>query len=155
LRKHVQSPKNEAETRPILLVEDDPAARDMLRRTLEDQNWTVVEAEDGQAALEALKHHTPALILLDLMMPRMDGFSLTRELQRDPVWRQIPVIVLTAKLITADDRARLNGAVQNILSKSALSLPELVSELRRTMTLLSVSPREESVSSRSQPAVVP
>ena len=103
---------------PILVVEDDPAAREMIRRTLEKEGWPLVEAENGRQALDALSKQRPGLILLDLMMPHMDGFELVAELQKSPDWRSIPVVVLTAKEITEEDRARLTGGVRNILAKA-------------------------------------
>ncbi|HLH14188.1 MAG TPA: response regulator, partial [Solirubrobacteraceae bacterium] len=114
----------------VLVVEDDAATRDVLRRLLEKEGWTVVEAEDGRAALERLAHERPALLLLDLMMPRMDGFELVAELQRHDQWRSIPVVVVTAKDLTNDDRLRLRGYVETILQKGAYSRVELLAEVR-------------------------
>jgi CheY-like chemotaxis protein len=111
---------------PILLVEDDEAVRDMLRRTLGKEGWTTIEAENGRVALEMLSRQKPALIVLDLMMPQMDGFEFAAELQKSPEWRTIPVMVLTAMTINAEDGARLNGAVQQILAKSATTREDLV-----------------------------
>jgi CheY-like chemotaxis protein len=111
---------------PILLVEDDEAVRDMLRRTFAKEGWTTIEAENGRVALELLQRQKPALIVLDLMMPQMDGFEFAAELQKSPEWRAIPVIVLTAMTINAEDGARLNGAVQQILAKSTTSRDDLV-----------------------------
>jgi PAS domain S-box-containing protein len=111
---------------PILVVEDDEAVRDMLRRTFAKEGWTTVEAENGQVALEMLARERPALVVLDLMMPRMDGFEFAAELQKSPEWRSIPVLVLTAMSVSSEDGARLNGAVKQVLNKSATSREELV-----------------------------
>ncbi len=118
--------KREPGSGPILLVEDDEAVRDMLRRTLGKEGWTTIEAENGRAALELFAREKPALIVLDLMMPQMDGFELLAELQKSPEWRTIPVMVLTAMTISPADSTRLNGAVEQILAKSATSRDELV-----------------------------
>src|SRR6185369_9225733 len=77
----------------VLIVEDDAPTREMLRRTLVKDNWEVLEAENGRVALEKLKGLVPALILLDLMMPEMDGFEFMEELRKLPECRRVPVVV--------------------------------------------------------------
>jgi CheY-like chemotaxis protein len=114
----------------VLLVEDDPATREMLRRTLEKEEWWVAEAENGRVALEQVAETRPELILLDLMMPEMDGFEFITELRKDPVWRTIPIVVITAMDLTPEDRLRLNGYVTQILQKGAYSREELLQEVR-------------------------
>jgi signal transduction histidine kinase/DNA-binding response OmpR family regulator len=114
----------------VLIVEDDEQAREMLRRALTREGWQVIEAGNGRMALERLDGLVPALILLDLMMPEMDGFEFMQELRQRPDCRRVPVVVITAKDITEDDRRRLNGQVARILRKSALSMKELVSEVQ-------------------------
>ena len=114
----------------VLVVEDDPAARDMLRRALEKEGWRVVEAENGRVGLERLSAGMPTLILLDLMMPEMDGFEFMQKLRARPDGRLVPVVVITAKDITEEDRRRLNGQVAQVLQKSTLSLAGLTAELR-------------------------
>ena len=95
-----------------LVVEDDPATRDLLRRLLEGDGWTVLEAADGLKALECLAASpAPSLILLDLMMPEMDGFEFLAEMRQHPEWKAIPVVVLTAKDLTPEDRLFLNGSL--------------------------------------------
>ena len=74
----------------VLIVEDDPATREVVRRMLEHDGWTVDEAENGRAALDRLAERVPALILLDLMMPEMDGFEFIAELRTRPAWRDDP-----------------------------------------------------------------
>jgi signal transduction histidine kinase/DNA-binding response OmpR family regulator len=119
--------------RPVLVVEDDPATRDVVRRALERDGWIVFEADNGKSALESLKHAAPDLIVLDLMMPEMDGFEFVAELRRTESGRRIPVVVVTAKEITAEDRARLNGQVRRIFRKGSFSREELTAELRRAL----------------------
>jgi hypothetical protein len=114
----------------VLVVDDDAVTREMLRRLMQGEGWTVSEAENGRVALARLAERTPALVLLDLMMPEMDGFQFVVEMQRNEAWRTIPVAVITAKDLTAEDRARLNGAVETILQKGAYSRDELLVELR-------------------------
>src|SRR6185503_18349857 len=109
-----------AETdREVLVVEDDPSMRQMLRRMLEKDGWPVREAENGVAALEALASHRPGLIILDLLMPVMDGLQVVEELQKHEDWRKIPVVVVSAKELTQEDRHRLHDHVRTILQKGS------------------------------------
>jgi len=116
---------------PVLVVEDDAATRDVLRRTLEQNGWEVTEAENGRVGLDMMSRATPQLILLDLMMPEMDGFEFVAEMRRTEAWRRIPLIVVTAKDLTTEDRARLDGQVRRIFQKGAFTREELVREIRR------------------------
>ncbi len=113
-----------------LIVEDDTGTREILRRALEKEGWAVNEAENGQIGLERLAERLPQLILLDLMMPMMDGFDFVSEIRKHDIWRKIPVVVVTAKDITPEDRKRLNGYVELILQKSAYSREQLIAEIR-------------------------
>ncbi|MCU1349433.1 MAG: domain S-box, partial [Acidobacteria bacterium] len=114
----------------VLVVDDDPAVRDMLRRTFTKEGWNVVEAENGRIGLERLATSKPELIVLDLMMPEVDGFEFLEALRADDATRRLPVIVLTAKTLTTEDHLRLNGSVEKVLEKGALSIGELERELR-------------------------
>lgn len=115
---------------PILVVEDDEETREMMRRMLERGGWQVDEAENGCVALERVEANLPDLILLDLMMPQMDGFQFIEALRQHREWRTIPVIVVTAKVLEEEDRRRLNGYVQTILEKGAYSREELMEQVR-------------------------
>ncbi|MBI4322383.1 MAG: response regulator [Chloroflexi bacterium] len=114
---------------PILVVEDDPTTRDMLRRTVEKAGWTVAEAENGRVALESVSANRPELIVLDLLMPEMDGFEFVVELRRREEWRSIPIIVVTAKELSTEDHLRLSGSVERILRKGAHTREDLLREL--------------------------
>jgi PAS domain S-box-containing protein len=114
----------------VLLVEDDRAAREMLQRLLEKEGWQVGNAENGRVALGRVAEKRPQLILLDLMMPEMDGFEFVEELHKHKEWRSIPVVVVTAKDITTEERLRLNGYVAKILEKGTYSREELLREVR-------------------------
>jgi len=114
----------------VLVVEDEAMTRQMLRRTLEKEGWAVSEAENGRAALERVAENPPGLILLDLIMPEMDGFQFMDELRKNEAWRSIPVVVITAKDLTAEDRLRLNGCVEEILQKRAYRREALLAEVR-------------------------
>ncbi len=115
---------------PVLVVEDDPAARDVLRRTLQNDGWIVWEAANGRLALESVGKNTPDLILLDLMMPEMDGFDFVAELRKMDAGRNIPVVVVTAKDLTLEDRQRLEGQVRRIFQKGGFSREELMREIK-------------------------
>jgi CheY-like chemotaxis protein len=115
---------------PILVVDDEPGVRQLLRRTLEGEGYTVVEAENGRAALALLDSGLPGVILLDLMMPELDGFGVVSALREREAWHGIPVVIITAKELTAEERAWLNGSVVRILEKAALGEDALLSEVR-------------------------
>jgi GAF domain-containing protein/CheY-like chemotaxis protein len=101
-----------------LLVDDDEVVRRSVRQALEPIGWQVTEAENGQLAVDALDAARPDVIILDLMMPKMDGFEFLDELRSRPHWRDLPVVVITAKDLTDADRDRLNGGVERIIQKS-------------------------------------
>jgi signal transduction histidine kinase/DNA-binding response OmpR family regulator len=117
-------------TGSVLVVEDDPLTREMMCRTLADDGWAVRDAENGVIALQKVAEHPPDLILLDLMMPEMDGFEFVGELRQRDAWRSIPVVVVTAKDITPEDQTRLEGNVRKIFRKASFSRDELVGEIR-------------------------
>jgi GAF domain-containing protein/DNA-binding response OmpR family regulator len=101
-----------------LLVDDDEVVRRSVRQALEPIGWQVTEAENGQVAMESLAATRPDVIILDLMMPKMDGFELLDNMRAQPDWQDIPVVVITAKDLTKEDRDRLNGGVERIIQKS-------------------------------------
>jgi CheY-like chemotaxis protein len=127
LRKYA----GEGQTRSALVVDDEQEARDLLRRLLENDGWYVATAANGRLAIEKLKEAMPAVILLDLMMPEMDGFQFVEELWKQPDWREIPIVVVTAKDLTPEDHLRLNGHVGIVLHKGAYQTEELLRETGR------------------------
>ncbi len=120
----------------VLMVEDDAPTRKMTRHALQKAGLNVVEAHNGAEALARLASVSPQLILLDLMMPVMDGFQFLAQLRQNPVWSAIPVVVLTAKEIDAHDRALLNGNVERILQKGALGRDALLAEVHALLAPL-------------------
>jgi signal transduction histidine kinase/CheY-like chemotaxis protein len=126
--------KTEKADRPVLIVEDDADTRELLRRTLGAEGWRVMEAEDGRQALRCVMERRPALILLDLMMPNMNGFEFVAELRKTESWRSIPIVVITAQHLSDDDRNQLEGSVHKILRKVASTREELLDEVGRLMT---------------------
>jgi signal transduction histidine kinase/DNA-binding response OmpR family regulator len=120
---------------PVLVVDDDAPTRELFRRALERDGRTVIEAADGAAALALMQAQRPSLILLDLMMPVMDGFEFVEDFRRHAEWRDIPILVVTARHATAEERARLSGSVRAILEKggspSGDLLADIISLIRR------------------------
>jgi CheY-like chemotaxis protein/anti-sigma regulatory factor (Ser/Thr protein kinase) len=121
----------------ILLVEDDELTRNTTRDLVVRQGFAVVEAVNGRDALDRLGEGLPDLILLDLLMPEMDGFEFLDEVRGRPAWGAIPVIVLTAKDLTEEDRRRLSGRATQIIQKAGQSREQLVADLRRAISSVS------------------
>ena len=127
--------------RDVLVIEDDATVRELLRRQLESDGWRVDEAENGREGLDAVQRRLPSLILLDLMMPVMDGCQFAAELRRHEAWRDIPVVVITAKDLTPDERRALNGDVQGVLNKGGFTADELRRSIRDLMKEPGVEPQ--------------
>jgi len=119
--------------RQVLLVDDDDMMRRGMRLALEQDGWQVSEVENGRVALARLAETRPDVIVLDLMMPEMDGFEFLVEMRSRAEWRDIPVLVVTAKDLTAEERGRLNGDVERVLQKGASELDELLREIGRIL----------------------
>jgi len=113
-----------------LVVEDDGETRELFSRSLKKEGWSVAEAENGREALERVEEKRPDVILLDLMMPVMDGFQFVVELRKREDIPFIPVVVVTAKDLTSEDFSRIEGNVQKILQKGAFSKDALLREIR-------------------------
>ncbi len=116
---------------PILVVEDDPESSELVRRLFERDGWTVDVAANGEDALRQIRHRRPALVVLDLMMPVMDGFTFSERLRAEPGCEDIPIIVLTSKSLTPDEHRRLNGHVADILTKGAYRRGDLLEMVRK------------------------
>ena len=118
---------------PVLLVDDDAAVRGLVCAMLEKEDVDVVQAADGQQALELLEQLSPQIILLDLMMPVMDGFEFLEELKKRPELQSVPVVVITAKDLTEADHERLNGKVRSVIGKGNYSESDLMKMLKRAI----------------------
>jgi threonine synthase len=115
----------------ILIVDDHPDARRLIRRILQSQgNYTLFEASDGQEGLTLAQESAPDLIILDLMMPEMDGFSVLDALKANTETASIPVIVVTAKSLTREEKLRLDGQIQKLMQKGDFLNDELLKEIR-------------------------
>ena len=114
----------------VLLVEDDIGARQQMARSLKASGWQVEEAGNGREALEQLGVAMPRLILLDLMMPEMDGFEFVHKMRDNAKWRDIPVIVLSAKTLTDEDKRLLSGRVQQVVKKNTCSHEQIIETIQ-------------------------
>jgi CheY-like chemotaxis protein len=119
--------------RRALVVDDDSDLRQRLRGLLVKAGWVVEEAADGWEALASLAKQSPGVILLDLVMPGMDGFEFLAELQQREEVRSVPIVILTAKDLTTADRQRLNGPIETILQKGTLGQEQLLAEVGTAM----------------------
>jgi threonine synthase len=110
----------------VAIIEDEPDARVLLRRLLQYKgNYKIYEAPDGTKGIELIRSKKPDLILLDLMMPHVDGFTVIDTIKSDQELRDIPIIVITAKDLTSEDRRRLSGRVESLLQKGEFMEDEL------------------------------
>ncbi len=115
----------------IAIVEDTAEARRLIRRILQSQgNFTILEAENGREGLELVTRELPDLVVLDLMMPEMDGFAVIEALRANPDTATIPVIVATAKELTPDEKSRLGGHIQALLQKGDFLNDEFLEEVK-------------------------
>jgi len=119
--------------RHALVVDDKAENREVLRRALENEGWQVCEAENGRTGLEQFADQKPSLILLDLMMPVMDGFEFVMEMRKLQASNAVPIVVVTAKDVTAEDRRRLNGDVVGLIQKDGLDRESLLAQLRQQL----------------------
>jgi signal transduction histidine kinase/DNA-binding response OmpR family regulator len=115
---------------PVLIVEDDVEVRRTLRLIFENEGWQTQEAADGYLGLMRVAERIPALIVLDLRMPRMDGFAFIEELRQRQEWRTIPVVALTGTQLTSEEEARLQGKTDMIIEKTLHSTERLLEGAR-------------------------
>jgi signal transduction histidine kinase/CheY-like chemotaxis protein len=120
----------------VLVVEDDEATQELLQKRLTKEGWQVVAASNGREALERLTQGPPDLVLLDLMMSEMDGFEFLEAFRKQPGCAQITVVVMTAKILTSEDRQRLRGQVAQIVEKQAMTPESLVLDIRKTLRMI-------------------
>ncbi|MBL8100107.1 MAG: pyridoxal-phosphate dependent enzyme [Anaerolineales bacterium] len=115
----------------IVIVEDTTEARRLIRRILQSQgNFTILEAANGREGLELIQSELPDLVVIDLMMPEMDGFTVIEELRKKQETATIPVIVVTAKELTPDEKSRLGGHIQALLQKGDFLNDEFLEEVK-------------------------
>ena len=117
----------------VLVVEDDEATRYMLRQMFAVDGWSVAEAGDGRQALGRMAERRPDLVVLDLMMPEMDGFDFLAALQAEPDWAAVPVVVCTAMTLDGAQRAQLEGRVRRVVEKGGLGREALFATLHQIL----------------------
>jgi CheY-like chemotaxis protein len=124
----------------VLIVDDDRATCDVLRRTLVKEGWTVREAANGAEGLAQLAKAKPAVMLLDLMMPEMDGFEVLRAVRQDGAWRDIPVVIITSKDLSGDELEWLRGHAMDVFQKGAYSRADLIAAVRAMVEAARLAP---------------
>lgn len=117
----------------VLVIDDDPRAVEIISTYLEKAGYTVLRAYGGEEGLQVAQSHQPELIILDLMMPGIGGFEIVDTLKSAPKTAQIPIIVLTAKYLSPDDRKALNGHVLQIVEKAQFNHGNFISEVHRAL----------------------
>jgi CheY-like chemotaxis protein/anti-sigma regulatory factor (Ser/Thr protein kinase) len=115
----------------LLIIDDEPMERAHMRSAAENDGWQVVEAENGRAALDRLDTERPQAIVLDLTMPEINGFEFLSRMREREEWRDIPVVIVTARDLTAADRARLAGSIASIVQKTGSD--EMLQQVRSTL----------------------
>jgi len=115
----------------IVIVDDTTEARRLIRRILQSQgDFTIMEASNGKEGLELIQREVPDLVILDIMMPEMDGFAVLDALRANQETASIPIIVATAKELTPDEKSRLNGHIQSLMQKGDFLNDEFLEEVR-------------------------
>ena len=121
------------------MVDDDPQVVDLVRQLLEGESYAITTAADDQEALAAISRQRPDIVLLDLLMPRLDGFGVLVHLHRQPACRDLPVLVLTAKTLTVAEQALLQDRALTVLQKCELERAALIQELRTVLQTYGLS----------------
>ena len=145
--------RRQTTTPQVLIVEDHAQTREMLRIAVQKQGWQGIEAENGRIGLERLSSQIPGVILLDLMMPEMDGFTFMAELRRRPECRDIPVIVVTAKELSGEERQQLRGQVHQIVEKGGSTTRELLDEIARLLNNVGDMSKSNEAAPSTDPAI--
>jgi signal transduction histidine kinase/DNA-binding response OmpR family regulator len=114
----------------VVAIDDDPRAIELVRASLEPEGWTVLGAATGQEGLALIRERRPSAVLLDLLMPGMDGFEVVEALRAEPDTKSIPVVILTSKSMTQQDKERLQGRITYVASKTEFDLSGLAGLLR-------------------------
>jgi hypothetical protein len=122
----------------VMIVEDDAVVRELLARILENNGQEVIQAENGRIGLELLEQGAPDVIVLDLMMPEVDGFEFLAELRATQKWAAIPVIIATAKTLTQEEQDRLQGNVEQVLLKGDQPIEQLMQQINGAIRGLNI-----------------
>ena len=117
----------------VLVVDDEPDTVDLITQLLEDEGYQIRGANSGEEAFKAMEEQLPDMILLDLLMPEMDGFEVTQRIKQNPDWEDIPIVVVTAKDLTEADFEFLRQRVDKIIRKSGLDREKVVGEVQQLL----------------------
>ena len=132
-------------TKRVLVVDDEPDAVDLLTQILQDEGYQVKGVLSGGEALRSLDAAPPDIILIDLLMPEMDGFEVIQRVKANPKWRDIPIIVVTAKDLTHADLGFLHKSVDRIIQKSGLAREGLMKEVQGLLREHDASRKEDRI----------
>jgi CheY-like chemotaxis protein len=127
-------PVSHGQTLEVLIADDDPNAVELIAVQILGLGGTAHRAYGGREAIEAARQELPDLIVLDLMMPEVNGFDVVEALKEHPNTARIPILVVTAKVITTEDRAKLSGYVTTIMEKTEFDRDQFTAEVRRAMS---------------------
>jgi signal transduction histidine kinase/CheY-like chemotaxis protein len=127
----------------VVAIDDDPLAIELVQASLEPEGWTVLGAATGQEGLALIRERRPSAVLLDLLMPGMDGFEVLEALRAEPDTKSVPVVILTSKSMTQQDKERLQGRITYVARKTEFNLSGLAGLLRWASTSRQ-SPASES-----------
>jgi CheY-like chemotaxis protein len=127
-------PLTEGQTLKVLVVDDDPNAVELIAVRVKDLAGTVLRAYSGREAIQIARQELPDVMILDLMMPEVTGFDVVEALRKHSETAQIPILVVTAKRVSDEDRAKLSGYVTTIMEKSSFDGDRFVAEVRRAMS---------------------
>ncbi|MEH6405394.1 MAG: response regulator [Sneathiella sp.] len=127
----------------VLIIEDDASTRQLMRRVFVSEGWRVREAVNGRAGLDFVHDELPDLILLDLIMPEMDGFEFVSSLKTIPAANGVPVVVITGADLSDEDRRQLNGGVEQIIQKPSDGTPSYLDEIRHYVSKYAVSKADD------------
>jgi len=116
----------------VVAIDDDETALTLADAALAPAGWSVLTATGGAEGIELVRRSRPDIVLLDLLMPGLDGFTVAEQLRADPELAEIPIIVMTAKDLSRADRARLRGTVEHLVPKGSLPHAELARLVERT-----------------------
>jgi CheY-like chemotaxis protein/two-component sensor histidine kinase len=132
MRKHVPPPEG-TDHAPVLLVDDDRGTLELLEETLQSAGYETQSVRDGAGALEVLSSKPVSTVLLDLLMPQMNGFQVIRHIRENPHLKELPILVMTAKSLTSDEYALLNSETEALFHKNGSWQQELVEEVGRVI----------------------
>jgi CheY-like chemotaxis protein len=115
----------------VVAIDDDPKALALVTAVLEREGWTVLQAVSGEDGVALARSRRPSVVLVDLVMPGMDGFDVVARLRRDPETASIPIVILTAKTLTREDKERLRGQISYVANKGEFDSGHLADLVKR------------------------